>query len=94
MTRRIVVIVPAFNAEKTLSTVVRGVRKSVPDAFIVGVDDGSTDGTAALLRSVSDHSIRFEENHGKGAALRAGCAAALEQDCDCLLYTSPSPRDS
>ncbi len=85
MTRRIVVIVPAFNAEKTLSSVVRGVRKSVPEAFIVGVDDGSSDGTAALLRSVSDHSIRFEENRGKGAALRAGCSVALEQDCDAVL---------
>lgn len=85
MTRRIVVIVPAYNAEKTLSRVVRGVRQAVPNAFIVGVDDGSSDGTASLLRSVSDHSIRFQLNRGKGAALRAGCAAALERDCDAVL---------
>ncbi|MEJ7758981.1 MAG: glycosyltransferase family 2 protein [Gemmatimonadaceae bacterium] len=85
MSRRIVVIVPAYNAEKTLVTVVRGLRKALPTAFIVGVDDGSDDGTAALLRSVCDRAIRFEQNRGKGAALRAGIAVALENDCDAVL---------
>lgn len=85
MTGRMVVVMPAYNAEKTLSNVVRGLRKSLPGAFIVGVDDGSSDGTAALLRSACDHAIRFEENRGKGAALRAGCSVALEHDCDAVL---------
>lgn len=85
MTSRIVVVMPAFNAELTLAKVVRGLRKTLPGAFIVGVDDGSTDGTAALLRSVCDHAIRFESNRGKGAALRAGCAVALDRDCGVVL---------
>lgn len=85
MSMRIVVVMPAYNAENTLAKVVRGVRKSMPNAFIVGIDDGSSDGTAALLKSVSDHAIRFERNRGKGAALRAGCSIALEQDCDAVL---------
>ncbi len=85
MSRRIVVIVPAYNAEKTLTTVVRGLRKALPNAFIVGVDDGSDDGTAALLRSVCDRAVRFEQNRGKGAALRAGIGVALENDCDAVL---------
>ena len=76
---------PAFNAEKTLSPVVRGVRKSVPGAFIIGVNDGSADGTGALLRSVCDRTIEFPANRGKGAALRAAFAAALERDCDAIL---------
>lgn len=85
MTGRIVVVMPAYNAEKTLSKVARGLRKALPSAFIVGVDDGSGDGTASLLRSVCDHSIRFDTNRGKGAALRAGCAVAVEHDCDAVL---------
>lgn len=78
---RTVVVVPALNAENTLSPVVKGLRKTVPDGYIVGVNDGSTDGTGALLRSLCDRAIEFPENRGKGAALQAGFAAARELDC-------------
>jgi glycosyltransferase involved in cell wall biosynthesis len=85
MNRSVVVVFPAFNAEKTLSPVVKGLRQSLPGAFIVGINDGSADGTGALLRSVCDRAIEFPANRGKGAALRAGFAAALERDCDAVL---------
>ena len=76
---------PAYNAEKTLKPVVRALRLSVPGAFVVGINDGSQDGTGALLRSSCDRTIEFETNLGKGAALRAGFAAALERKCDFVL---------
>jgi glycosyltransferase involved in cell wall biosynthesis len=82
---QVVVIMPAFNAEKTLSPVVKGLRTFLPGCFIIGVNDGSADGTGALLRSVCDRTIEFPENRGKGAALRAGFAAALERDCEAVL---------
>ena len=85
MTQKVVVIMPAFNAEKTLSPVVKGLRSALPGAFIIGVNDGSPDGTGALLRSVCDRTIEFPANRGKGAALRAGFAAALERDFDVVL---------
>lgn len=80
MNQSVAVVLPAFNAEKTLSPVVRGLRQSLPGAYIIGVNDGSPDGTGALLRSVCDRTIEFPANRGKGAALRAGFAAALEKD--------------
>ena len=85
MIEPLVVIVPAFNAEKTLSAVVKGLRECLPKARILGVNDGSTDGTGALLRFLSDGTIEFSENRGKGAALRAAFAAALETDCRAVL---------
>ena len=85
MTDSVVVLMPAFNAENTLSPVVRGLRKALPDAYIIGVNDGSADGTASLLRSVCDRTIDFPVNRGKGAALQAGFALALERDCDVVL---------
>ena len=85
MNRSVVVVLPAFNAEKTLSPVVRGLRQTLPGAFIIGVNDGSADGTGALLRSVCDRTIEFPANRGKGAALRSAFAAALERDCDMVL---------
>jgi glycosyltransferase involved in cell wall biosynthesis len=85
MIEPLVVIVPAFNAEKTLSAVVKGLRECLPNARILGVNDGSTDGTGALLRFLCDGAIEFTENRGKGVALRAAFAAALETDCRAVL---------
>jgi glycosyltransferase involved in cell wall biosynthesis len=82
---RTVVVLPAFNAEKTLSAVVRGLRQHVPGVQIVGINDGSIDGTGALLRSVCDRAIEFTANRGKGSGLRAGFAAAVELGCDTVL---------
>lgn len=78
---RTIVIVPALNAESTLGAVVKGLRKYVPAGYIVGINDGSIDGTASLLRSLCDRTIDFPANRGKGAALQAGFAVARELDC-------------
>lgn len=85
MSRNVVVVMPAFNAAQTLSPVVRGLRKSLPGSPVVGIDDGSKDGTGALLRSVCDRTIEYAANRGKGQALRDGFAAALELGCDAVL---------
>ncbi|HVD61351.1 MAG TPA: glycosyltransferase family 2 protein [Gemmatimonadaceae bacterium] len=81
----VVIILPAFNAESTLGPVVKGLRQVLPNARIIGVNDGSADGTGALLRSVCDRTIEFSENRGKGEALRVAFKAALETDCRAVL---------
>jgi glycosyltransferase involved in cell wall biosynthesis len=81
----LVVIVPAYNAEATLANVVKGVRRNLPKALIIGVDDGSSDGSRKLLRTVADETIEFDVNQGKGAALRAGFARALEKGAAAVL---------
>ena len=85
MSTSVVVLMPAYNAEKTLTPVVKGIRKALPGAHLLGVNDGSGDGTGALLRSVCDRTIDFPENRGKGAALQAGFAAALQLKPDAVL---------
>lgn len=85
MNGSVAVVMPAFNAEKTLSPVVKGLRQALPGAYLIGVNDGSADGTGALLRSVCDRTIEFPANRGKGAALRAAFAAALERDFERIL---------
>ena len=74
----IVCVIPAFRAGRTVPAVVRGLRTALPRAVVIGVDDGSDDDTAAVLRAEADEAIVLPANRGKGAALRAGLARALE----------------
>jgi glycosyltransferase involved in cell wall biosynthesis len=78
---KVSVIIPCFNERKTIEQVVGAVRTApIKEIKIVVVDDGSTDGTATLLKekiaSVVDRIIYQPRNRGKGAAMRAGLAAA------------------
>jgi glycosyltransferase involved in cell wall biosynthesis len=81
----LVVIVPVYNAEPTLAKVVKDVRRNLPGALIIGVVDGSTDGSRKLLRTVADETIEFDQNQGKGAALRAGFELALKKGAAAVL---------
>lgn len=67
----IAVIVPTFNNEGTLGSIITGC-KALPYDIIV-VNDGSTDSTSDVLREFTDITvISFDVNKGKGAALIAG----------------------
>jgi glycosyltransferase involved in cell wall biosynthesis len=69
-------LIPAFNEAGTIATVVEQVQALPFDKQLIVVDDGSTDGTAAILDGLADEAgnlvLLRQENRGKGAALRAG----------------------
>jgi glycosyltransferase involved in cell wall biosynthesis len=71
------VVIPCYNESATIArTLTTIVRADVPHMEVIVVDDGSTDGTADLLRGdlspVIDRLIVHSKNRGKGAALRSG----------------------
>ena len=73
MTEKISVIIPVFNAEKTLEACVRSVtEQGGRETEIILIDDGSTDGTAALVarRAETNPGIRLirKEKGGVSAA--------------------------
>lgn len=71
----IAVVIPALNEASTIVEVATGAR-AVCDTVIV-VDDGSSDGSAELVKTLPVTLIRHRQNKGKAAALMAGFAAAL-----------------
>lgn len=91
--KKISIIVPAYNEEKTVVELLEMVTAQTVDGFefeVIVVDDGSTDGTQDLLRERPDLYTTFiclEQNRGKGGAVIEGLKAAtgeyvLFQDAD------------
>lgn len=83
--RALACVLPAYQVADTLAGVVAGLRRALPRATLIAVDDGSTDATYAVATAACDAALSFAVNRGKGAALRAGCAEALERGCDAVL---------
>lgn len=78
-------VIPALDAAPTLGALLLRLRGALPRASIVVVDDGSVDATSSVARDRCDVLLRFPENRGKGAALRAGIAEALARGADAVL---------
>jgi hypothetical protein len=75
---RVVVIIPAFNEERSVGSVVLRLRQLV-DTVIV-VDDGSRDATDEVARLAGAQVVSHPQNRGYGAAIKSGLAAAQELD--------------
>ena len=74
---RAVAIIPAFNEAGTIADVIQGLAGSVDHVLVV--DDGSTDGTAALARRAGAEVLEYGGNRGKGHAIRSAIAVAIDR---------------
>lgn len=72
-TRSVSVVVPFYNEEECVEFVLREIVASQPDAEVVAVDDGSSDGTWEIMRKIEGVSpLRLTANRGQSGALYAG----------------------
>lgn len=85
---RLTYLVPVYNEKNTAKILIEKLSNLPIDKNIIVIDDGSTDGTREILRSLKGiRLIEHEKNKGKGAAIRTGLKEAKEgivviQDAD------------
>jgi glycosyltransferase involved in cell wall biosynthesis len=73
-----VVLIPALDEAGTVAEVVAVARAAEVGPVLV-IDDGSTDGTAAVAAAAGAEVLRLDDNRGKGGAVAAGARARRER---------------
>lgn len=83
--RSTAVLVPAYNADAHLASVIADVKRVIPEERIIVVDDGSTDGTKEVARASGAVVVSHDLNRGKGAALKTGIDKAIELNMEWVI---------
>src|SRR3989344_2162593 len=85
---KLVIIIPAFNEEKTISDVIKtipNVNGRITSQEVVVVDDGSKDKTKALAEKAGAFVVSHVGNKGVGMAFRTGIEIALQRKADVIV---------
>src|SRR3954468_11577523 len=77
-----VVFIPAWNEEQSLPAVLAEAHGSLPEADLLVINDGSTDGTATVARDGGADVVTFEENRGLREGIAEGYRQALVRGYD------------
>jgi glycosyltransferase involved in cell wall biosynthesis len=85
---RIVVVMPAYRAERTLRRTYEAIPHDIVDEIIL-TDDHSTDQTAELSRALNIHTLVHESNRGYGANQKTCYAEALARGADVVVMVHP-----
>jgi glycosyltransferase involved in cell wall biosynthesis len=86
--QRVVVVMPAYRAEKTLEACYRAIPHDVVDAVLL-VDDASDDATIAVAESLGLPTIRHAINAGYGANQKTCYTEALRAGADIVVMVHP-----
>ena len=85
--KRVAVVLPAYNAAKTLEATVRELPRIVDDCILV--DDHSTDETVELARGLNLTVVVHEKNRGYGANQKTCYRKALDSGADVVVMVHP-----
>lgn len=86
---KVVVVLPAYNAEKTLKQTYHEIDRQLVDEIIL-VDDASKDNTIAVAKEIGiTHIIRHEENKGYGGNQKSCYRKALDLGADIVVMLHP-----
>lgn len=87
--KKIVVVLPAYQAEKTLETTYREIPFDIVDEVVI-VDDNSVDNTVEVAKKIGiKHIIKHSENKGYGGNQKSCYNKALELGADIVVMLHP-----
>ena len=88
---KLIIQIPCYNEAQTLAATLRALPQAISGVDQIEcliIDDGSTDGTAAVARDLGvPHIVRFAQNRGLANAFAAGLEAALRLGADIIVNT-------
>jgi glycosyltransferase involved in cell wall biosynthesis len=86
--KRILVVLPAYNAERTLEKTYREIPLDVVDDIVL-VDDSSSDRTVSLSKKLKIHTFLHNRNYGYGRNQRTCYSEALKHGADIVVMVHP-----
>ena len=86
--KRVIVVLPAYNAEKTLEQTYREIPLDVVDQVLM-VDDHSSDDTVRLAKELGIETIVHERNYGYGRNQKTCYREALRRGADMVVMVHP-----
>ena len=86
--KKVIVVMPAYNAEKTLERTVAEVDRSIVDDIVL-VDDYSRDNTVKIANNLGLHVIVHDRNKGYGGNQKSCYRKALELGADIVVMVHP-----
>lgn len=86
--KKIVIVMPAYNAEKTLETTYQEIYKDIVDEIIL-TDDDSFDNTKDIAKNLNITTIVHKKNRGYGGNQKSCYTAALKSNADIVIMLHP-----
>ena len=85
---KVIAVMPAYNASKTLEKTIKDIPKNTVDKIIL-VDDNSTDDTVKLAKKLGLQVIKHPQNRGYGGNQKTCYTAALNEGADIVVMIHP-----
>lgn len=75
---RVIVVIPAYNEEKSIGVVLTGLKQLIPEYDRIVVNDGSQDNTGQVAEALGEKQLRLVSNLGYGQCLQTGIKYGLQ----------------
>ena len=90
-TPRVTVVIPTHNRRDLLTATLRGIFvQTIRDIEVIVVDDGSTDGTEAMLSEIEDDRVRLIRHSAPRGVASARNAGIAQASSDWIAFTDTS----
>lgn len=91
MAKKLIVMIPCYNEEKTLAMVLKSIPRKIPGITKIEtlvIDDGSTDSTYNVAKKLKvNHIVRHINNKGLARSFSDGLETALQKGADIIVNT-------